>query len=188
MTVKFNVIQGDITKINSDVIVNAANKSLLGGGGVDGAIHAAAGPELLEECRTLNGCEFTEVKSTKAYNITTAKEIYHTVGPIYGTVSDETAQTMLKATYLNLFIKFFKESNYSSISIPNISTGIYRYPTKTALNNVLETIESIPQLADPTKDYTINFICFDDENYELYKQALDENLFEAHYKLGQEGN
>lgn len=158
---------GDITKLNVDAIVNAANKSLLGGGGVDGAIHRAAGHELLAECRTLHGCETGEAKITKGYNLP-AKHVIHTVGPIYsGSVQDP---VKLAACYENS-LNLAKANDLHSIAFPAISTGVYGYPKEEAALIALKTIKA--WLAE-NDGYDMHVIlsCFDAYTKELYERAM----------------
>ncbi|MBR4831437.1 MAG: O-acetyl-ADP-ribose deacetylase [Butyrivibrio sp.] len=160
---------GDITKLQVDAIVNAANSSLLGGGGVDGAIHRAAGPELLAECRTLGGCRTGEAKITKGYNLP-AKHVIHTVGPIYsGSASDPVD---LKNCYYNS-LELAKENAIHSIAFPGISTGVYGYPKEEAAEIALKTINDwIKTNADYDMDVTI--VNFSEQDYMIYQRIASE--------------
>ncbi len=160
---KIHLYKGDITLISVDAIVNAANKSLLGGGGVDGAIHKAAGKELYEECKTLKGCETGEAKITKAYNLP-AKFIIHTVGPIWGNGS-KNEKKLLENCYINCLNLAIK-NNLKTIAFPNISTGLYRFPKQLAADIAIYTVNSF--LAEHNTIESVMFVCFEDENYNIY--------------------
>ncbi len=165
------IIVGDITKLGSEVecIVNAANESLLGGGGVDGAIHFAAGPLLLEECRTLHGCKPGEAKSTKAYNLVNQKYIIHTVGPRY--YDNPNPPKTLEACYLNS-LKLADELGCKSIAFPSISTGIFGYPIKDAAKVCAKAINSY----NP-KNIEVVYMCLLSkygEEYKSYKECFDK--------------
>ena len=163
--------RGDITRLDCDCIVNAANNSLLGGGGVDGAIHRAAGKKLLEECRTLHGCATGEVKITGGYNLK-AKYVIHTVGPIYsGAVTDA---KMLADCYRNS-LNLAKQYGIRSIAFPAISTGVYGYPAEQAAGIAVRTIH---QWFDANADYGMEVIlsCFNDVTYNLYKILLKDEM------------
>jgi len=164
---KIEIHKGDITKSTVDAIVNAANTSLLGGGGVDGAIHRAAGPELLKECKTLNGCQTGEAKITKGYNLNT-EYIIHTVGPVWNGGNNN--EDELLANCYRSSLKLAVENSIKTIAFPAISTGVYRFPLERAakiaineINNFLNVVNSIEKVV---------FVCFDEETYEIYKEEL----------------
>ena len=164
---QIHVEQGDITKLDCDGIVNAANRSLLGGGGVDGAIHRAAGPELLAECRTLHGCRTGEAKITKGYRLK-AKYIIHTVGPIYSGVAEDAVQ--LADCYLNS-LNLAKEHELHSIAFPAISTGVYGYPLDAATQIAVDTVTDWLQ-SHVDYDLRVIFCCFDARTAQVYQTKM----------------
>lgn len=155
------ISNGDITTFSVDAIVNAANSSLLGGGGVDGAIHRAAGPELLRECRTLNGCKTGEAKITGGYNLP-AKHVIHTVGPIYFQHSQEESKRLLQNCYKNS-IEIAIQNNCKSVAFPLISAGVYGYPKEEAL---AVAVEILSQYKDSME---LSIVLFDSEAFEIAK-------------------
>jgi len=163
------LIRDDITKLTVDAIVNAANTSLLGGGGVDEAIHRAAGSQLLDECRILNSCPTGEAKITKGYNLP-AKFVIHTVGPVwYGGQKDE--RELLANCYQNS-LKLAEKNGCKSLAFPNISTGVYRFPKDMAAEIAIGEVKAF--LIDNKSIGIIYFVCFDDENHKLYSKLLSE--------------
>lgn len=169
---RIQLIQGDITKLKVDAIVNAANSSLMGGGGVDGAIHMAGGPAILEECRQIvawqGRCETGEAVITTGGNLS-ARFVIHTVGPVWrGGSANETG--LLKNAYqnsLNLAI----ENEVEAIAFPNISTGVYGFPKEKAAQIAIQTVTQF--LSENEQIKKVYFVCFDHENYELYKSLLN---------------
>jgi O-acetyl-ADP-ribose deacetylase (regulator of RNase III) len=162
------VIQGDITKQTVDAIVNAANTSLLGGGGVDGAIHRAAGPELVMECRMLHGCKTGDAKITKGYRLP-AKHVIHTVGPVWrGGLHNE---PVLLASCYRRSLELAAGYGLSSVAFSNISTGVYGYPKDKAVEVALTAVRQFLN-EQTTSVQEILFVCFDAENYRLYDDRL----------------
>ena len=164
---RVKILNGDITKIAVDAIVNAANTSLLGGGGVDGAIHRAAGRELLEECRKLNGCETGRAKITKGYNLP-AKFVIHTVGPIYR--DGKQGEPELLASCYRESLALAVEYGVKSIAFPCISTGVYGYPFREACIVALQTVEEFLQANEGISQ--VYMVCFGDSDFERFEEII----------------
>ena len=167
---ELRVITGDITKLQADAIVNAAKNTLLGGGGVDGAIHRAAGPELLAECRTLNGCATGQAKATKGYRLP-AKYVIHTVGPVWhGGGNHEAA--LLRDCYQNS-LALALELGCKTVAFPAISTGVYRYPLEEAARIAVNTVRRF--LTDHPEGPAVTFVCFTPSSAAAFEKALAES-------------
>lgn len=169
---KIKIVLGDITKEDVDAIVNAANNSLLGGGGVDGAIHSAAGPNLLHECRKLNGCETGDAKLTGGYNLM-AKYIIHTVGPIWRDGKNNEDQ-LLSNCYKNS-LKLAVNNNIASIAFPSISTGIYSFPLERASKIAFTTVTKFMESNNSIE--VAKFVCFSESDYRIYFDLYNELFF-----------
>lgn len=163
------VMLGDIAALDVDAIVNAAKHSLLGGGGVDGAIHQAAGPQLLEECRLLNGCETGEAKMTQGYNLP-ASWVIHTVGPVWhGGYKNE--PELLKSCYQKS-LKLAADKGLKSIAFPAISCGVYRYPREQAASIAIDTTQTF--LTESSSIESVIFACYSDPIFKIYRRLLDD--------------
>lgn len=161
---QLRVVSGDITVLAVEVIVNAANSSLLGGGGVDGAIHRAAGPELLEACRALGGCETGDAKVTPGFRLP-ARWVIHTVGPIWQ--GGQAGEPGLLASCYRRSLELADQVEAASVALPAISTGVYGYPVGAATDIAIATVRSTP-----TKVREVTFVCFNDDARQAYEAAL----------------
>src|ERR1044072_6601770 len=168
MNDRMEVVQGDITKMQTEAIVNAANSSLLGGGGVDGAIHRAAGPDLVHECRLLGGCKTGQAKMTKGYRLP-AKYIIHTVGPVWN--GGHQKEPELLASCYRESLKLAANNQIATLACPAISCGIYGYPipqaAQLAIREVASFLETNPAIQK------VFFFCFEDDVFEAYREALE---------------
>ena len=162
------ILLGDITKVKADAIVNAANTSLLGGSGVDGAIHRAAGPELLAECRMLNGCRTGEAKITKGYRLP-AKYVIHTPGPVWNGGRKNENQ-LLRNCYKNS-LELAAKNGCRSVAFPSISTGIYRFPLERAAEIAVGTIR---EFLKDHPEMEVQMVCFDEKTQDCYQRAAQE--------------
>lgn len=166
---RFALVQGDITRQDVDAIVNAANQSLLGGGGVDGAIHRAAGPQLLDECRTLNGCPTGEAKITQGYNLP-ARHVIHTVGPIWH--GGQRGEDELLARCYRSCFALAQQHGLRTVAFPSISTGAYAFPIQRASRIALaEIIDGLTRNAALAK---VIVVCFEKPVYDCYQTAIRE--------------
>jgi O-acetyl-ADP-ribose deacetylase (regulator of RNase III) len=164
---RLSVVEGDITKLAVDAIVNAANSSLLGGGGVDGAIHRAAGPDLLKECETLGGCPTGEARITKGYRLK-AKHVIHTVGPVFH--GGNRGEPALLASCYRESLRLAADAGVRTIAFPCISTGVYDYPKPEACRIAIATVDE--WLAASPLPEQVTFCCYGDESGELYREEL----------------
>jgi O-acetyl-ADP-ribose deacetylase len=164
---RIEILQGDITKQDVDAIVNAANHSLLGGGGVDGAIHRAAGPALLDECRKLNGCATGEAKITAGYSLA-ARNVIHTVGPVWRG-GNHGEDSLLAACYRNS-LEIARKHRLETVAFPSISTGAYGFPVDRAAGVAVREI--LHFLADFELPAEVRIVCFDERTFDSYRNAL----------------
>ncbi|KAF0203626.1 MAG: Appr-1-p processing [Bacteroidetes bacterium] len=169
---RVELLQADITSLEVDAIVNAANNALLGGGGVDGAIHRAAGPQLLEACRLIGGCPTGEARITPGFNLP-SKFVIHTVGPVWRG-GENKEDSLLESCYLES-LKLAVKYNCNSIAFPNISTGVYGFPKERAAEIAIQSVIRFLRTSPLPKN--VIFVCFDHENAELYRMLLGKTAF-----------
>ena len=165
---KLTAVSGDITQLGVDAIVNAANESLLGGGGVDGAIHRAAGPELLAACRKLNGCATGDAKATSGFRLP-AKWIFHAVGPVWH--GGAHGEDDLLASCYRRCLELAHELGAKSLAFPAISTGVYRFPPERAAKIAIATVRSCIEESGVEE---VSFVCFNDETLRIYQHLLSD--------------
>lgn len=168
-TPSIEVVRGDITEQRVDAIVNAANTTLLGGGGVDGAIHRAAGPELLAECKTIGGCPTGEARITRGYRLP-AKHVIHAVGPVWHG-GDRGEPEQLRSCY-EYSLALADSENLESVAFPSISTGAYRFPIEQAARIAIATVRD--RLSRTKSVKLVRFVCFSDRDRDIYRDALEE--------------
>lgn len=169
LSARIEVVQGDITKLDVDAIVNAANTSLLGGGGVDGAIHRAAGPELVQECRMLHGCKTGQAKITRGYRLP-ARWVIHTVGPVWQ--GGQAGEDALLASCYRESLKIARDRELRTVAVPAISTGVYRFPVHRAAR--IAAAETAAFLDENPLPERVIMVCFGAESYREYLTAVQE--------------
>ncbi|KAI1403647.1 MACRO domain-containing protein [Hypoxylon fuscum] len=169
------LIRGDITTLSADAIVNAANKSLLGGGGVDGAIHRRAGPQLIKECRTLGGCSTGSSKITSSYNLPSCKKIIHTVGPVYQDTRPAESEAALRGCYRSS-LQLAVQHNLRTVAFSAISTGVYGYPSIDAAHIACDTVRQFMDGEDGQKLDKVIFVTFEDKDVRAYNHILPRHF------------